>query len=268
MTPTPIEDVSFLARSAHRVEVLRTLASGPRSRPDLHEVTEIPQPTLGRVLGDFEDRHWIEREEREYALTALGELVVAAFEDLLDTVEVVQTFGEVLQLLPTDEMDFDLREFADATIWVPEPGDTLSHIRRMEEVWFAADNTRLLGSTLGPASFERRREHAREFVDGEQRSETVVSTAMLEQGMSDPELNRMIREHWDPERMRGYLYEGHIPLILTVADETAMLAPTDENGIPTAVIATGNEVVRSWVHDRIDEYREQATELSLDDLPM
>lgn len=268
MTPSPLDDVSFLARSVHRVEVLRTLASGPRSRPELHEVAGIPQPTLGRILGGFEDRAWVERDGREYALTPLGGLVFEAFEELLDTVETVQRLGDVLVQLPTDEMDFDIREFADATIWVPEPGDTLSHIRRMEEVWFEADNTRLLGSTLGPASFERRREHAREFVDGEQRSETVVSTAMLEQGMSDPELNRMIREHWDPVRMRGYRYDGTIPLILAVADGTAMLAPTDENGIPTAVIATGNEVVRSWVHDRIDEYREQATELSLDDLPM
>ncbi|WP_255195724.1 helix-turn-helix transcriptional regulator [Halorarius litoreus] len=267
MTSTPLDDVSFLARSDHRVEVLRTLAPGARSRPELHAETEIPQPTLGRVLGSFEDRNWVERRNGEYALTAAGALVAAEFTDLLDTVETVQRLGDVLVQLPTDEMAFDVRAFADATVWTPEPGDTLSHIRRMEETWLEADRKRLLGGTLGPASFEQRRDNAREFVEREMRAETVVSTAMMERGMSDPELNRLVREHWDPERMVGYLYDGPIPLILAIADDTAMLAPTDENGIPTAVVVTENEAVRAWVDDRIDEYREQATELTFDDLP-
>lgn len=267
MTSTPLEDVSFLARSDHRVEVLQTLASGPRRRPDLHAETEIPQPTLGRILGGFEDRNWAERRNGEYALTALGELVAERFERLLDTVATVQRLGDVLVQLPTDEIDFDVRAFADAAVWEPEPGDTLSHIRRMEEVWLQADRKRLLGGTLGPASFERRRDNAQAFVDREMRAETVVSTAMMERGMSDPELNRLVREHWDPERMVGYLYDGPIPLILAIADGTAMLAPTDENGIPTAVVVTENETVRAWVDARIDEYRERATELTFDDLP-
>ena len=267
MTSTPLDDVAFLARSDHRVEVLRTLASGARSRPELHAETGVPQPTLGRVLGSFEDRNWVVRRNGEYALTAVGTLVAETFEDLLDAVETVQRLGDVLVQLPTDEMDFDVRAFADATVWEPEPGDTLSHIRRMEERWLDADETRLLGGTLGPASFERRRDAAQAFVDREKRTETVVSTAVMDRGLSDPELNRTVRDHWDPERMVGYLYDGPIPLVLAIADGTAMLAPTDENGIPTAVIVTENETVRAWVDARIDEYRERATELTVDDLP-
>jgi predicted transcriptional regulator len=266
---TPLDDVEFLARSAHRVKVLRTLGSGAWNRPDLHHETDIPQPTLGRILGSFEDRNWIERQSPEYALTSLGELIVEAFEDLLETVETVQLLGDVVVQLPTDEMDFDLREFADATIHMPEPGDTLSHVRRMEAVWFEADQTRLLGSTLGPASFEDRKAHAREFFDDKAQIqvETIVSAAMLEKGMSDPELRRMTREHWDSDRMRSYLYDGPIPLILAIADGVTMLAPTDENGIPTAVIETENETIRSWAESQLDEYRERSIELTVDDIP-
>lgn len=264
----PLEDVAFLARSAHRVGVLKTLADGPLTRPVLHDETGISQPTLGRILGSFEDRNWVEQRRPEYALSPLGELLVEEFEDLLDTVETIQKLGDVVQQLPTDEMDFDIRTFADATVWTPEPGDTVSHIRRMETVWFEADRRRLLGSTLGTASFDDRREQARRDFDRlkQMEVETIVSRAMLEQGMSDPEIRRMTLEHWDADQMKAYLYDGQIPLILAIADDTAMLAPTDENGIPTAVIETGNETIRSWVETQLDEYRKQSVELTIEDI--
>jgi predicted transcriptional regulator len=248
--------------------VLTTLADGPLTRPDIHEETGISQPTLGRILGSFEDRNWVEQRRPEYALTPLGELLVEEFEDLLDTVETIQTLGEVVQQLPTDEIDFDVRTFVDATVWTPEPGDTVSHIRRMETVWFEADRRRLLGSTLGTASFDDRKEQARRDFDRleQMKVETIVSRAMVEQGMSDPDIRRMTLESWDAEQMTAYLYDGHIPLLLAIADDTAMLAPTDENGIPTAVIETENEIIRSWVETRLDEYREQSVEMTREDI--
>ena len=138
----------------------------------------------------------------------------------------------------------------------------------METVWFEADRRRLLGSTLGTASFDDRKEQARRDFGRlqEMEVETIVSRAMLEQGMSDPEIRRMTLEHWDSDRMNAYLYDGKIPLILAIADDTAMLAATDENGIPTAVIETENETIRSWVETKLDEYREQSVELTITDI--
>lgn len=269
-SPTPLDDVDFLARSAHRVEVLRTLASGDRTRRDLHDETGISQPTLGRVLGAFEDRNWVERKSPEYALTPLGELVVEAFEDLLETVETVHRLGGVLRKLPTEEMPFDVREFADATVWEPEPGNTFDHIRRMETVWYEADRARMLGSTLGPMSPEERRELISGKDHSDRRVETIVSPGMFEKGMEvteEIEMTEFAREMLESGRARGYLYDGPIPLILVVADGTAMLAPTDENGVPTVVVVTENEAIRSWVETTLDEYREQSVEVTADDLP-
>lgn len=270
MTAAPLDDVAFLARSDHRVAVLDTLADGPRTRRDLHEGTGISQPTLGRILGDFEGLGWADREGRTYRQTALGALVDEEFGDLLVAVETVQRVGDVLAALPAEELaGLDLRAFADATVHRPEPGDRLSHIRRMETVWFEADRTRLLGSTLGPASMDERKTHARRLVDGEATMtvETIVSAPMATQGMSDPELWEMVLEHWDPERMRAYLYDGPIPLILCLADGVAMLAPTDDHGIPTVVVESEDERVRAWVESRLDAYRAASTEFTPYDLP-
>jgi predicted transcriptional regulator len=266
-TAAPLDDVSFLVRSAHRVTVLQTLSAGARSRRDLHETTAIPQPTLGRVLGAFETRGWVERRGREYACTAFGELLCESLRGLLEAVGVCQRLGDVLSRLPADEVDVDLRAFADATVWEPEPGDALAHVRRMEEAWFAADRTRLVGSTLGPASFAERREVAETFVERGQRSETVVSRAMMEHGLSDPVINEMARDLLGDDRVSASLYDGPIPVVLAVADGTAMLAPTDDNGIPTTVVVSDDEDVRAWVDARIDHYRERATEMTVEDVP-
>lgn len=271
MTPTPLEDVSFLARSDHRVEVLRTLASGPRSRPNLHETTGIPQPTLGRILGDFEDRNWIERDGREYALTAFGELVVGEFEDLLDAVAVVQNLGEVLQQLPTEEMGFDLRAFADATVTRPEPGEALTHVTRLTELLYRTDHIRVLTPTIAPIPAEDRHERAAAFLDSDRVGESIVSAEAMRQeplfDVTDETSVGFLREALESGRVRLYVYGGSIPLLLMVADGTAVLAPTDENDVPVAVIETENETVRAWVEAQLDEYRKRATEVTTEDLP-
>ncbi|MDX1744944.1 MAG: hypothetical protein R3324_03305 [Halobacteriales archaeon] len=81
----------------------------------LHDETGISPP----ILGSFEDRHWVEHRRPDYALTQLAGLILEAFEDLFVAVETVQTLGDVVHQLPTDMMGFDIRTFADATVWTP-----------------------------------------------------------------------------------------------------------------------------------------------------
>ena len=271
VTETPLDDVEFLARSSHRVEVLRTLASGPRTRPNLNGETGISQPTLGRVLGAFEDRNWVERRGQEYALTPFGDLVKEAFEDLLDTVGTVQRFGDLNELLPTEEMDFDLREFADATVITPGDGDAFRHVTRIEELFYGADELRLLSPTIAPGSTEDRRVRLAEFLESDRVNEGIVSTHALEQEpLFDPaneELLGSIREALELDRTRFYVYDGPIPIMLMVADGTTVLAPTDDRGLPAAVIETENETVRAWVESKLDEYRARSMEVTAEDLP-
>lgn len=263
----PLDDVAFLARSPHRVQVLQTLAEGSRSRPDIHEVTGIPQPTLGRVLDGFEDRNWVEQEGREYALTAMGDLVVEEFQDLLDTVETVQRLDDVVGLLPTEQMDFDVQRLGSATITTPETGDVLGHVRRGEELIAEAEHVRILTNTMMPAALEDLRDRVADADDGDLLVESVITGDAIERALSNPTLVDCIRDLLSSGRTPVYRYEGSIPMTLAVADETAILGPEDEQGIPGALIETDDEAVRAWVDEQFDAYREQSTELTVDDLP-
>ncbi|WP_255195723.1 helix-turn-helix transcriptional regulator [Halorarius litoreus] len=268
----PLDDVAFLARSGHRVDVLRTLVSEPRTRADLHDETGISQPTLGRILGDFEDRNWVERHGHGYALTAAGALVADAFDDLLDTVEIVQNLGAVIQLLPTEEMDFDIRAFADATVTSPEPGEALTHVTRLAELLYQTDHIRVLTPTIAPGPEEDRRQRAAAFLDSDRVSEGIVSAEAMQReplfDVGDEASLGFLRTALESGRVRLHVYDGPIPLLLMVADGTAVLAPTDEHDTPVVVIESTNETVRSWVDAQLDAYRERATELTTEDLPV
>lgn len=261
-TPDPLEDVDFLARSPHRVRVLEELRSGPRTRPDLHEETGISQPTLGRVLGALEDRDWVERRGREYALTGFGELLAGQFADLLDTVEVVQDLGDVARYLPTERMDFDLRAFADATVTRPTTNDVLAHVRRGEELLADADHLRVLTPSIFPRALEDAAEgspprHHEAIV-------TADAVAALERDPALVDVTRTLLERDGAEVLR---YDGPVETIVAVVDDTAIIGSLDGDGLPRALVESRNEAVRSWADSELDRYREAATALTAEDLP-
>ncbi|MFC7177052.1 hypothetical protein [Halosegnis marinus] len=90
---------------------------------------------------------------------------------------------------------------------------------------------------------------------------------MLDRALSDPDTRAFLRPALETGRIRLFAYDGEIPLVLAVADGTALLAPTDERGLPVALIETENEAVRSWVVGVLDDYRDRSTEVTLDDVP-
>ena len=263
---TPLDDVEFLARSPHRVTVLRTLTSGSWTRPALHEETGISQPTLGRVLGSLQDRDWVERDGHEYALTPLGALVAEEFDRLLDTVETTHRLRDVVGLLPTEQMDFDIRQLADSTIIRPETGDVFRHVRRMEKLLTTADRVRIMSDTIAPDSLSDTRDRVVNAGDDDLWIESIITADALEQALADPQLAAWVGDLVAAEHAPVYRYDGTIPLVLALVNDTALLVPTDEHGFPGALIETDNEQVRSWVESTVDEYLARATELSVENL--
>lgn len=237
------------------------------TRPALHEETGISQPTLGRILEPFRDRNWVERRGQEYALTPWGELVVDEFDGLLDTVETIQHLDNVIQLLPTDEMDFDVRRFGSATITTPQTGDVLRHVRRAEELLSGADHVRIAADTIAPNSLEEQRDRVVNASEDDLVIESVITGDAIEQAFADRRLVGFIRDLLESGQAPVYRYDGTIPMTFATADEIAILAPTDEQGMPRALIETEDEVIRAWVDEQFDLYKERSTELTVDDLP-
>ena len=110
---TPLDAVDWLTRSEHRVEVLKALAEGQRSRSELQESTGVSRVTSNRMLAELEDRNWIRRDSQDYEITPTGRLVFEDFNRLSDTTATGQKLGDIQQYLPTEEFDFDLQRFGE-----------------------------------------------------------------------------------------------------------------------------------------------------------
>lgn len=264
---TPLDDVSFLARSPHRVEVLRRLQDGDWTRPDLHDATGISQPTLGRVLGAFEDRNWVERNGQAYTLTPFGDLVASEFTDLLDTVETVQRLDDVAGLFPTAALGFDVERLASATITTPTTGDVFRHVQRFQKQILEAEHVRIATDTMAPDPLEKLRNRVVAHAEGDLLVETILTGTALDQALSVPTIVDLVRDLVESAHAPVYRYDGSIPMGIGVADGVAMLAPADDHGIPGALVETDDEVVRAWVVERLDDYRGESTRLTVDDLP-
>ena len=145
---TTIEEIEFLASSKHRVGVLDALAEGSRDRADLRAETGAHASTIGRVLGDFEERRWIERSGPTYELTPLGEFVAARFADFCAAIETEEKLRDVWQWLPREMEGFSVDMFADAVVAYPPAGYPYEPVERVVQLVKESDTVRGFGATV------------------------------------------------------------------------------------------------------------------------
>ncbi|WP_435346013.1 helix-turn-helix transcriptional regulator [Haloarchaeobius sp. HRN-SO-5] len=143
-----IEEIEFLARSDHRAGVLDTLARHPCDRADLQRATGASSPTVGRILGNFEDRRWITRDGATYELTPLGGFVAERFADLRSAMRTERKLRDVWRWLPREMEGFSVDLFADAVVSYPGPGYPYQPVERISQLIEETTAMRGFGTTV------------------------------------------------------------------------------------------------------------------------
>lgn len=251
---SPIDDVAFLARSETRVGVLRALGERPCERRKLATATDTPRSTLGRALGELEDRGWIERDGRVYEITTAGSLVLERFVPLLDTVSVLQNLGDAVELLPLDETELDVEDLVDARFVTPTQMDPTAPFDYGIEKLQEATRFRCVARTA-PVRYV---EAIHEGVMTERfTAECVLDGTYIADLGDDHESSERWRKISDtPSTVRGS--EEPIPFVLLVLDDTVHLWLCDENGENQGLLESTNSAVISWASATVDRYLERS----------
>lgn len=247
---TALEEIEFLALSENRVEVLDLLSGGAYTRHELESEVGASQPTLGRVLRDLSDRRWITREGNRYEATATGEMVAEGFTDLVEILETERRLREVIEWLPTDEMTFDVRHLANATITRPSQTRPNAPVKRVLDLLGDADDVRIISHAFNEESLEVIRKRT---VDGNQTFRGVFSPSAVDAIAHDSALRRRLESLLVSESAEIRIYDGEIPLAVTIVDESVHLLLRDDDGLLRAALDTDDPAVVSWatgVHDR------------------
>lgn len=119
-TDSPLNDIEFLARSESRTTALTAIAEQPQSRADLQTLTQTSSSTTGRMLREFETRHWIRRDGHQYKATQLGAFVASGMRELIERLETEHKLRDGWQWLPTELGGFTIEMCADAVVTVAD----------------------------------------------------------------------------------------------------------------------------------------------------
>ena len=261
-----LDDIEFLARSANRVDVLRLVADRTYTRAELAEATDASQPTLGRILRDFEQRQWIRHHSKGYSATATGRLVAEGLDELFGSLETEHTLRELVEWLPTDALDFDLRRLQDATVTVPTQTRPGAPVSRVIDLIRDADSVFVLSHAFN----DRTLAAVADWVAAGGSFEGVFSVDAITPVTDDDALARQLRRLAEHERASLFLYDGAVPLAVTLTDDVLSLLLRDEAGRLQAALDTNDPVVHEWAESVYTEYREESRPLDceqLDDEP-
>lgn len=260
---SPLEEIEFLARSGNRIEVLATLASGSYTRRELGDVTGASQPTLGRILNDLSDRNWIAYDGDRYRATPTGELVADGITDLRERLETETKLREVVEWLPTEVMDVDLRAFEDAKITTPSSTRPNAPLSRMVELLERTGSARLLSHSFNSQKLDLLE---RRTTAGDLRAEGVFAADAIDAVAADPDLRGRLEAVVAAGQTDLRVYDGEVPLALELTDDRTHLLLRDEAGVVRGSLDTDNETVRSWAESVYERYWSAASPLDADEL--
>jgi predicted transcriptional regulator len=253
-----LSDAHFLARSGNRVRVLTCLAERPMERRELATETDVSRATLGRVLAELEERHWVQSSGRAYEATALGAFLARQFEEFLGRVGAARNVCEVVDWFPDAGFPFDLDALGSAEVVLADGTNALAPATHLQREIREADHVRVLTSVHLSMSLETGADRA---VAGDQAVEAVVTPAVVEALRADPDLATVSREMLATDRSNLYLSTEEVPYVFIVADDRVNVVLFDDEDAARAVVASEEPRVEEWASETFERYRAAATRL-------
>lgn len=249
-----LDDIAFLTASPNRVAALEALTAGPHERSDLQEAIDASRSTVKRILNGFRERGWVARDGRAYSITPLGELVAARFRALLETIDASAKLREVVQWLPIQAPDFDVEQFADATVTTAAPGAPYRPINRLMDLIEETDteSVRAFGARPPPGYFDT----LDWKVDEGLAVEVLFSSIVVEAFIESPPV--AVVESVENERFSFRVCED-LPCGLTLLDDHVAICGYDPNtGMLQALIDTDDPAAVEWGERTYESYRRES----------
>ncbi|MWV41487.1 transcriptional regulator [Natrialba sp. INN-245] len=254
------DDIEFLVSSTHRVEVLSTLAGGSCDRDDLRVATGASSPTMGRILSDFQDRRWIERDGRTYQLTELGEFVAARFEEFRDAMASQRRLREVWPWLPREIDGFTVGSVTDVVVSQPGPGYPYEPVDRLAELLAESETMYGFGmALLKSGNLEPFFDHIQDGLE----CEYIYPPAVFEELLSWDE--RTVAETATRANYTVLVHD-ELPLDdrcgISLFDERVCICCYDpETGALRSLVDTGSDEMCTWAKSHYEQFRDNARPL-------
>lgn len=269
-----LEPVAYLSRSENRLQVLEALTE-PRAQPwqetpgcdprELREVTDASEATVSRILSEFQERGWTERNRKgEYVPTPQATHLANEFRPLIDSLDTIQTLGDVSAFIPVDELTIGLHNFRDATVIRYGPSDQ-GIAEPLTNMVQSSTTLHILTWYTPPIDLGIAMENGVESRGLE--GEMVVADSLLDSIATNPEGPPDWEVYIDSEKRPLYLYDGYLPCNLFISEDAVLIENGQVDDIPIGTwLKSQNEAVREWALEVLERYRDKSEEINLNDL--
>ena len=263
MDGTP-NNLEFLVASDHRITILDTLATGPKDRDALQSVTGASSPTMSRILTDFENHNWVEREDRKYRLTSLGKFVAERLGEFVDAMTIEHHLRDVWQWLPHELDGFSVDLFTDVTVTRPNAGHPDKSTKRRMELISETSTWRgvgvaMLGLRTLETSFDRFLDQQDEF-----QCEYIYPPDVFDELLSWGDTETIMKAV-ESDSYTVLLHEN-LPMEdryeISLFDDCVTICCYDhEKGGLQALIETTSSDMRTWAESYYEQFRAEAQPL-------
>lgn len=260
-----LEDIEFLARSPHRIEVLGALADAPRTRHELKERADVSRVTISRLLDDLTDRGWIVNDNGQYEATARGRLVSREFARLQGNLTVGDKLADALEWLPVQEFEFDLARLHDADVlraasWESQTA-AIRHAANCVE-----GTTEIRGTGIG-FSHEVVEAIKERVIENGAIFEMVIDETALRMIRNDEGLRHRFRDILQADSGALYRYTATAPLHMVVTmDELVVICGHVEDGPPPGTLETTDQKVHRWAQTYFEGALSEASPVEVEAL--
>ncbi|WP_114578683.1 winged helix-turn-helix domain-containing protein [Saliphagus sp. LR7] len=249
-----LDDIRFLVDSENRVDALTALREGPCDRDELQATTCASAPTVGRILGDFEERGWVLRDGHEYELTKPGAYVAEHFMTFFDRMDTERRLRDIWQWLPSEMNGFTLEMVADGVVTVVEPGDPYGPANRCASLYRETDQLRGFDAALtAPHHFE---ELYHQVIDGMDTKIIFPPTVSENIASTYPQKASEVLES---DSFTLWLHDD-IPLcrVLIFDDRIGIGGYDADSGVLQVYVDTDAPEACAWAESTFESYRREA----------
>lgn len=260
--PSTLDDIEFLVSSPNRLDVFDAIRTDPRPRHELRDLMEASRVTLSRILGDLEDRGWIERIDGEYTPTPEGAVVAAEVGQLFANLEAIDGLNGTLEWLPVDLFDFDLACLSDATVLSSTNRNLTAAITQTADRVREASHVRNVATGISAEVVDAYLEAA---TRPGRTLETVFYDTVFDTVRADPALHTQLEAMLESTHLTVHRYTGpEPPAMLTICDDVVVMCGQSDPRSPPEGLETTNDQVRAWAIAYFDGIRADARPITSD----
>ncbi len=226
---------------------------------DLRDRLGQSKSTVHRKVKWLEDQGLVERDDT-YTVSQLGAVVTRKFESCAEEVEAAAEFVEFLDVV--ESTDLRIEDIRGGRVTRASEDNPFQPMTRLGELAVGVEDARVLTGSMAPQGFSVGRRGVR---TGEMTLDLVVDTDIVDTVDVSGWYGEGLEEDLDSGNLEIWVHQD-VPHRIGVLDDELVLGTEDENGMPDALLETGEPSAVEWAHDEIDRYIEEARQLTTEDL--